>query len=176
VSTNLKKTEIRVRFAPSPTGFLHVGGARTAIFNWLFARNHGGRFLLRIEDTDPERSKSELSEQILRSMEWLGMNSDEPIILQALNIVRHREVAAQLLQTGKAYYAFETAEELDRQRKVSLAKKLQFKYNRASLNLDKETVNRYLDEGKPYAVRFLVPDGLTVLTWFIKKLHSGIQK
>ena len=92
-----KMNEIRVRFAPSPTGFLHVGGARTAIFNWLFARNQNGKFLLRIEDTDPERSKSELSEQIIRSMDWLGMAPDEPIVYQALNIKRHKEVAYALL-------------------------------------------------------------------------------
>ncbi len=152
---------IRVRFAPSPTGFLHVGGARTAIFNWLFARNKNGKFLLRIEDTDPERSKSELSGQILRSMEWLGMNSDEPIVYQALNIERHRQAALELLNNGKAYYAFETAEELDEQRKISQMNKVPFKYNRASLNLPKETVKQYLDEGKPYAVRFKVPEGMT---------------
>lgn len=153
--------EIRVRFAPSPTGFLHVGGARTAIFNWLFARNKNGKFLLRIEDTDPERSKSELSEQIVRSMQWLGMMPDEPIVYQALNIERHKEVAYELLKAGKAYYAFETAEELDEQRKLAQKNKTVFKYNRASLNLDENTVNKYLSEGKPYAIRFKVPEGKT---------------
>ncbi len=153
--------EVRVRFAPSPTGFLHVGGARTAIFNWLFARNKGGKFLLRIEDTDPERSKSELSEQILRSMHWLGLDPDEEIVYQALNINRHISVVDELVKLGKAYYAFESQEELDQMRKDSLANKQQFKYNRASLNLSIETVRKYLDEGKPYAVRFKVPDGIT---------------
>lgn len=156
-----KMNEIRVRFAPSPTGFLHVGGARTAIFNWLFARNKNGKFLLRIEDTDPERSKSELSEQIVRSMQWLGMMPDEPIVYQALNIERHKEVAYELLKSGKAYYAFETAEELDEQRKLAQKNKAVFKYNRASLNLDENTVNKYLSEGKPYAIRFKVPEGKT---------------
>lgn len=156
-----KMNEIRVRFAPSPTGFLHVGGARTAIFNWLFAKNKNGKFLLRIEDTDPERSKSELSEQIVRSMQWLGMMPDEPIVYQALNIERHKEVAYELLKAGKAYYAFETAEELDEQRKLAQKNKTVFKYNRASLNLDKNTVNKYLSEGKPYAIRFKVPEGKT---------------
>lgn len=152
---------VRVRFAPSPTGFLHVGGARTAIFNWLFAKNQGGKFLLRIEDTDPERSKSELTEQILRSMKWLGMEADEPIVYQALNSNRHREIAFELLKNGKAYYAFETAEELEAQRKSAQERKIQFKYNRASLNLPKETVEKFLAEGKPYAIRFKVPDGVT---------------
>jgi glutamyl-tRNA synthetase len=156
-----KMNEIRVRFAPSPTGFLHVGGARTAIFNWLYAKNRNGKFLLRIEDTDPERSKSELSEQIIRSMNWLGMFADEPIVYQALNIERHREIANELLKTGNAYYAFETAQELDEQRKLAQKNKVNFKYNRASLKLDKETVNNYLSEGKPYAIRFKVPEGVT---------------
>lgn len=153
--------EVRVRFAPSPTGFLHVGGARTAIFNWLFARNQKGKFLLRIEDTDPERSRGELSEQILRSMRWLGMDGDEPIVYQALNIERHKEIALELLKRGKAYYAFETTEELEAQRKEANAAKRPFKYNRASLKLDKDTVDKYLAEGKPYAIRFMVPDGVT---------------
>ena len=154
-------SEIRVRFAPSPTGFLHVGGARTAIFNWLFAKNTGGKFLLRIEDTDPERSRSELSEQIIRSMKWLGLEHDEAIVYQALNIKRHKEAVLELLNSGKAYYAFETPEELDILRKQSSASKAQYKYNRASLGLDKETVQKYLQEGKPYAIRFKVPEGIT---------------
>lgn len=153
--------EIRVRFAPSPTGFLHVGGARTAIFNWLYARNKNGKFLLRIEDTDPERSKSELSEQIIRSMNWLGMIADEPIVYQALNIERHKQVALMLLESGNAYRAFETAEELEEQRKIAQRNKVPFKYNRASLNLPEETIKKYLAEGRPYAVRFRVPEGIT---------------
>lgn len=153
--------EIRVRFAPSPTGFLHVGGARTAIFNWLFARNKNGKFLLRIEDTDPERSKSELSEQIISSMNWLGMTADEPIVYQALNIERHKQVALELLNSGNAYRAFETSEELEEQRKIAQRNKVPFKYNRASLSLPEETVKKYLAEGKSYAIRFKVPEGVT---------------
>lgn len=153
--------EIRVRFAPSPTGFLHVGGARTAIFNWLYARKHNGKFLLRIEDTDPERSRGELSEQILRSMKWLGMEPDEPIVYQALNITRHKEIAMELLKSGNAYYAFESAEELEAQRKTAQHNKVPFKYNRASLSLDADTVQKYLGEDKPYAIRFRVPEGTT---------------
>jgi glutamyl-tRNA synthetase len=153
--------EVRVRFAPSPTGFLHVGGARTAIFNWLFAKNKNGKFLLRIEDTDPERSKSELSSQIIRSMEWLEMHADEPVVYQSDNIIRYKEVVKELVDSGKAYYAFETSEELDLKRKEAQALKRPFKYDRASLNLDKETVKRYLDVGKDYTVRFFVPEGAT---------------
>lgn len=157
----MNNKDIRVRFAPSPTGFLHVGGARTAIFNWLYARKNNGKFLLRIEDTDPERSRGELSEQIIRSMKWLGMEPDEPIVYQALNIKRHKEIALELLKTGNAYYAFETAEELEAQRKIAQHNKVPFKYNRASLNLDEATVQKYLNEGRPYAIRFKVPGGIT---------------
>ena len=163
---------IRVRFAPSPTGFLHVGGARTAIFNWLFARNQNGKFLLRIEDTDPERSKSELSEQIIRSMNWLGMISDEPIVYQALNIERHKQVAQELLERGNAYYAFETPEELEEQRHIAQRNKVPFKYNRASLSLPRETIDKYLAEGRPYAIRFKVPEGVTEFDDIVHGLTS----
>ena len=148
---------VRVRFAPSPTGFLHVGGARTAIFNWLFARNSGGKFLLRIEDTDPERSKGELSQQILRSMNWLGMESDEPSRYQSDNIKRYKEIIFRLVDEGKAYYAFETSEELKEKRKATNL----YIYDRAALKLSKETVQQYLNMNKPYVIRFLVPEGIT---------------
>ncbi len=153
--------EVRVRFAPSPTGFLHVGGARTAIFNWLFAKNHKGRFLLRIEDTDPQRSKSELTEQIIRSLNWLGMESDEPIVYQSDKIERYKEIVKKLVDDKKAYYAFETAEEIEAKRKEALEKKLPFTYYRDSLKYDEDTVKKFIDEGKPYSIRFFVPEGVT---------------
>ncbi len=155
------KKEVRVRFAPSPTGFLHVGGARTAIFNWLFAKNQNGSFLLRIEDTDPERSKSELSKQIIRSMEWLKMTPDEPVVYQSDNLNRYREIINKLVETGKAYYSFETPEELEQKRAEAKALKVQYKYDRASLRLDSDIVKKYLEQGKEYTVRFFVPDGET---------------
>jgi glutamyl-tRNA synthetase len=153
--------EVRVRFAPSPTGFLHVGGARTAIFNWLFAKNQNGKFLLRIEDTDPERSKSELSAQIIKSMNWLEMFADEPVIYQSDNIARYKDIVKELLDLGKAYYAFESPEELDAKRREAQVKKIPFKYDRSSLKLSKETIKENLDSGKNYTVRFLVPEGET---------------
>lgn len=153
--------EVRVRFAPSPTGFLHVGGARTAIFNWLFAKNQKGKFLLRIEDTDPERSKSELSEQILRCMKWLGMVSDEPVVYQSDKIERYKEIAAKLLADKKAYYAFESPEEIESKRKEALEKKLPFTYYRDSLKYDEETIRKFISEGKPYSIRFFIPEGVT---------------
>jgi glutamyl-tRNA synthetase len=153
--------EVRVRFAPSPTGFLHVGGARTAIFNWLFARNQNGKFLIRIEDTDAERSRSELSAQIIRSMDWLGMESDEPIVYQSDRMVRFKEIVNQLVQEKKAYYAFETPDELEAKRKAALASKTYTGYDRSSLKYDAQTVRKFIEEGKPYSIRFFVPEGTT---------------
>src|SRR5436189_5279534 len=94
---------IRVRFAPSPTGYLHVGGARTALFNWLFARKEGGQFLLRIEDTDKARSTDEHTQVILDGLTWLGLDWDEQPIFQGARLARHQQVADQLLKEGKAY-------------------------------------------------------------------------
>ena len=115
---------LRVRFAPSPTGYLHVGGARTALFNWLLARRHGGVFVLRIEDTDAERSSEEMVEGILDGMRWLGLDWDEgPKIegsygpyYQSERFDRHRAMSAQLVTVGKAYYCYCTPEELKAKR------------------------------------------------------------
>ena len=112
---------VRTRFAPSPTGFLHIGGARTALFNFLFARHHGGQYLLRIEDTDRARSTPEAVRQILDSLEWLGLSPDEPPVFQSAREARHAEVARQLLAQGRAYLAFETPEELAAMRERALA-------------------------------------------------------
>ena len=100
------------RFAPSPTGFLHIGGARTALFNWLYARGRGGKFLLRIEDTDRERSSPEATAAILQGMEWLGLDHDGDVISQFDGAARHAEVAHQLLADGKAYKCFATQDEI----------------------------------------------------------------
>jgi len=100
------------RFAPSPTGFLHIGSARTALFNWLFARHHGGKFLLRIEDTDRARSTKEAIDAILDGMHWLGLDWDEQTHFQSEFAARHAEVAHQLLESGHAYRCYMTAEEL----------------------------------------------------------------
>ena len=112
---------VRTRFAPSPTGFLHIGGARTALFNFLFARHHGGQYLLRIEDTDRARSTPEAVRQILDSLDWLGLAPDEPPVFQTSREARHAEVARELLAQGKAYLAFETPEELQAMRERATA-------------------------------------------------------
>jgi glutamyl-tRNA synthetase len=98
-----RSTEVRVRFAPSPTGYLHVGGARTALFNWLFARKSGGKFLLRIEDTDRQRSTEEHTRVILEGLSWLGLDWDEEVVFQGARVERHREIADRLLREGAAY-------------------------------------------------------------------------
>src|SRR5437763_13465217 len=105
-----------VRFAPSPTGFLHIGGARTALFNWLYARGRGGKMLLRIEDTDRERSTTAAITAILDGLDWLGIRWDGDVIYQFSRAAHHREVAEQLLRSGNAYYCYATQQELDQMR------------------------------------------------------------
>ncbi|MCU4158972.1 glutamate--tRNA ligase [Acidiphilium sp. AL] len=120
---------IRVRFAPSPTGMLHIGGARTALFNFLFARRHGGRFLLRVEDTDRDRSTTEATQVILDALDWLGLTPDEPPVFQSTRYARHREVAEQMLAAGTAYRCFCTREELAEMRAAAEAEKKPFRYD-----------------------------------------------
>jgi glutamyl-tRNA synthetase len=114
--------KIRTRFAPSPTGFLHIGGARTALFSWAYARRHGGNFVLRIEDTDTERSTQDSVEAILEGLRWLGIDWDEGPAFQMQRLARYKEVAEQLIAAGHAYYDWMTREELDLLRKQQLAK------------------------------------------------------
>src|SRR5205823_8690620 len=112
---------IVTRFAPSPTGFLHIGGARTALFNWLYARKHGGKMLLRIEDTDRERSTEAAIAAILDGLKWLELDWDGDVIYQFSRAARHREVAEQLRASGKAYHCYPTAEKLTARRKRARA-------------------------------------------------------
>lgn len=121
--------KIRTRFAPSPTGLLHIGGARTALFNYLFARHHGGEFLLRIEDTDKARSTQEAVQVILDGMDWLGLKADEPPVYQSKREARHVEVALQLLAEGKAYKCYCSAEELQAMREQAIAEKRAPRYD-----------------------------------------------
>jgi len=120
---------VRVRFAPSPTGHLHIGSARTALFNYLFAKHNKGKYLLRIEDTDRERSTPEAIEAIFASLNWLGLKSDEEPIFQFSRAQRHAEVAHQLLESGNAYYCYCSPEELQTMREEATAKKLPPRYN-----------------------------------------------
>ena len=151
----------RVRFAPSPTGYLHIGGARTALFNWLFAKQNNGKFLLRIEDTDLERSKKEYVDQITDALKWLGLNWDEDIILQSNNNNRHQEMVNKMLENGTAYRCFLQKDELDKLRKESDKNKVIFRVPQTYRNLSSIEQKKLIDEGKSYTVRIKVPDGET---------------
>jgi glutamyl-tRNA synthetase len=139
---------IRVRFAPSPTGYLHIGGARTALFNWLLARKHGGTFILRIEDTDRERSTPEAIEQILASLQWLGLSWDEGPYFQTQRLDLYRQYLERLLETGAAYRCRCTVEELDRKRAEAERDKRPYRYDRTCRELG------HAAEGAPFTVRF----------------------
>ena len=148
----------RVRFAPSPTGYLHVGGARTALFNWLFARGQGGSLVLRIEDTDRERSSDEMSQAILEGMSWLGLDWDEGPYHQADGVDRHRADVDRLLESGAAYRCFHSAEELQAMRDAAGD---EYRYDRSCATLPADEVDRRVAAGTPFTVRFRVPDGAT---------------
>jgi glutamyl-tRNA synthetase len=154
----------RLRFAPSPTGYLHVGGARTALFNWLYVRHFGGTFLLRIEDTDKARSTDESTRAIFEGLTWLGLTWDEEPVYQGANLARHQADAATLLASGAAYRCFCTPEELDRRRAEAESRKEAFKYDRRCDRLSAEDVARRVAAGEPSVVRFRVPDGTTEWT------------
>jgi glutamyl-tRNA synthetase len=127
--TQTPPSGVRTRFAPSPTGFLHLGGARTALFSWAFARHHGGTFVLRIEDTDLERSTPEAVQAILDSMDWLGMQPDEGPFYQMQHMDRYREVIAQMLAAGTAYHCYSTPQEVDAMRERARAQGLKPRYD-----------------------------------------------
>src|SRR5688572_21396562 len=160
---------IRVRFAPSPTGYLHVGGARTALFNWLYARRHSGVFILRIEDTDAERSSWDMVAGIVDGLRWLGLDWDEgPDIggphapyFQSERLDKYRQAAADLVTRGLAYYCLCTAETLQQKRHAAEAAGGGWIYDRACCALPAEEVTRRLAAGTPAAVRFKVPPGRT---------------
>ncbi|MGJ3264945.1 MAG: glutamate--tRNA ligase [Salinarimonas sp.] len=168
---------IVTRFAPSPTGFLHIGGARTALFNWLLARRHGGRMLLRIEDTDRERSTQEAIAAILDGLGWLGLDWDGEAVHQAARAERHREVALQLLAEGKAYHCYASQEELAEMRERAKAEKRPLRYDGRWRDRDPAEA----PAGVPPVVRFKAPlEGETMVedrvqgrvTWSNKELDD----
>ncbi len=156
-------SNVRVRFAPSPTGALHIGGVRTALFNWLFARHFSGKFILRIEDTDRTRSTEESIKIILDGMKWLGLDWDEGPFRQTERMNIYREHAAKLLKEGKAYYCYCTPEELEARRKAAIAAGKPPKYDRKCRSLKAPI------EGRTPAVRFLSSDeGQTIVRDLIR--------
>jgi len=156
-----EQTAPRVRFAPSPTGFLHVGGARTALFNWLFARRHGGVFVLRIEDTDRDRSSDAMTQAILEGMKWLGLDWDEGPVHQADGLDRHRADARRLLQDGAAYRCFCSVAELDERRNAHPDGPAAFRYDRRCAAIPAAQAEARAAAAEPHTIRFLVPAGRT---------------
>jgi glutamyl-tRNA synthetase len=170
----------RVRFAPSPTGYLHIGGARTALFNWLYARRHGGTFVLRIEDTDAERSSADMVTGILDGLRWLGLTWDEgPGIggpfapyFQSERIDRYRAVTERLLAEGHAYYCYCSPERLREERERAESRGDAWQYDRACLSLSADRVAELQASGVPRALRFKVPEGQTT---FDDAVHGRIE-
>jgi glutamyl-tRNA synthetase len=149
----------RVRFAPSPTGFLHVGGARTALFNWLYARHTGGTFVLRIEDTDVERSRADWTEGIQTTLRWLGLDWDEGPYMQSARFDRHLEAAQQLLASGAAYECFCTEEEINARYEARKARgPADPGYDGHCRDLTADERAARAGEGRPRAIRFRTPD------------------
>ncbi len=153
---------VRVRLAPSPTGNLHIGTARTAVFNWLFARNQGGTFILRVEDTDVERSKSEYTDNILEGLTWLGMNWDEGPSFQSQRLEIYRQTVQSLLDKGLAYRCYTTSEELDEMREAQKANKQAPRYDNRHRHLTEEQRAAFEAEGRQAVIRFIIEDDRTI--------------
>lgn len=171
MGNNNQNKNIRVRFAPSPTGPLHIGNTRTALFNWLFARNCGGKFILRIEDTDKERSKKEFEKDIIDGLKWLGMDYDEGPIVDTKNYIGnygpyrqseridiYKKYLQQLFEKNKVYYCFCSKEELEAERQTMLTQGLAPKYGGKCRNLPKEESEKRIIKGERAVIRFKNPD------------------
>lgn len=169
--------EVRVRFAPSPTGYLHIGGARTALFNYFFAKRYGGKLILRIEDTDRERLKEDSVSQIISSLKWLGIEWDEGPetggeygpYFQSERLDLYRKEAQRLVEEGKAYYCFCTEEEIAKERENQKAFKVPYRYSGKCSTLSKEEVEENIKMGKPYVIRIRIPrEGTTIVSDLIR--------
>jgi glutamyl-tRNA synthetase len=149
--------KVITRFAPSPTGYLHIGGARTAIFNYLFAKQMGGKFLLRIEDTDKQRSTQESIDKLIYGLKWLKLDWDDEIMFQSSRQSRHAEIAKKLIETGNAYYCFSSKEEIEAAREEKIAKKESFIFESPWRDKDESS---YPKDVKP-VIRLKVPKNKT---------------
>ncbi|MCX5776853.1 MAG: glutamate--tRNA ligase [Candidatus Firestonebacteria bacterium] len=159
---------ITVRFAPSPTGNLHIGGARTALFNYLFAKHTGGKFILRIEDTDKERSKKEYEENIFASLKWLGMHHDE-LYRQSERMHIYKDYASKLAKSENTYKCFCTREELDKKRQLFEKMKRSYKYDGTCRKLSRAKGDKLKESGKPFVVRFKMPEeGETIINDLVR--------
>jgi len=150
------------RFAPSPTGNLHIGGARTALFNFLYSRSQNGKFLLRIEDTDKERSKKEYEDQIIKSLNWLGINFDEKVVYQSSNIDKHKKIAKELFEKKFAYKCYCTNEELEQKKQKFIESGINYQYDGKCRDLNEE-------KNLPYVLRLKVQKNTKII------LHDGVQ-
>jgi glutamyl-tRNA synthetase len=168
-------SEVRVRFAPSPTGYLHIGGARTALYNWLYARKHNGTFVLRIEDTDEERSTKESIDEILDGLTWLGLQWDEGPFFQTERLEAHQAAVQQLLENGNAYRCFCTKDELEERRVYAQEHKQDYKSNGACRELTPQQVEERMAAGQPSVVRFKTPreDGFVA---FEDRVYGRVEK
>jgi len=164
-----------VRFAPSPTGHLHIGGVRTALFNYLFAKNQEGQFILRIEDTDISRSSKDMAEEILKGLQWLGIQWDKGPIYQSGRFPRYKEIALRLLEENKAYRCFCTPEQIETRRKITGSKEKAeqvYKYDRQCLHLTPQQVKEKIEQKIPFVIRFRIPGGNT---FFKDRLHKEMK-
>ncbi len=160
---------VRVRFAPSPTGYLHVGAVRTCLFNWLYARHFQGKFLLRIEDTDAVRSSNEMTQIILDGLKWLGLDWDEDLVFQSERIPLYKEKAEELVRKKKAYYCYCRPEDIQLRKK---GKEKEWMYDKYCQFLSIQEMNRLESEGRQRAIRFSIPEGKTS---FIDLVHGPIS-
>jgi glutamyl-tRNA synthetase len=168
-----EKGFVRSRIAPSPTGYLHLGTARTALFNYLFARANNGKFLLRIEDTDLKRSSDSMVESIVRGLEWLGLVWDEDILFQSDHFEEYREKAMKLFREGHAYWCYCTPSGLEERKGKYLKSHKRWMYDRKCYHLSEEERKIFEKEGRPRALRFFVPDGVTE---FKDLIHGEIKR
>ncbi len=167
-SKNSVTGPVRVRFAPSPTGYLHVGGARTAVYNELLRQSLGGSFVLRIEDTDRARSDAAMVEQIVNGLRWVGIEWDEGPVLQSAGVEDHRAAASRLLDEGKAYHDFVSPADVEAQRQEAQRAKRNFRYKDCFPRPSAEEVERRLAAGESFAVRFVMPDEPIVVHDLVK--------
>lgn len=164
------------RFAPSPTGYLHVGGARTAIFNWLLAKQSGGKFFLRIEDTDAQRSSNEYINQILNSLKWLGLDWEEPLLFQSNRKDRYLEVVKALLEKNKAYYCFCSPQELKQKREIAEKNKDDYVYDKTCRTLSQVEIQKRLEQNLPFTIRLKTGEGdISYNDKIMGKISSEIQ-
>ncbi len=167
------KNPVRLRIAPSPTGYLHLGTARTALFNYLFARANDGEFLLRIEDTDLKRSDDSMVKSIVEGLKWLGFRWDEEILFQSDHFDEYRKKTLELYDKGFAYWCYCTPEEIKERKDKCLKSKKRWVYDRRCYNLSEEEKKQFEKEGRPRALRFFVEEGITV---FDDLIHGEIKR